>query len=511
MHLRRRGPSRLTAVPILALLAALLAGCGGDGGDSPVSTGDIDTGAPAPVVILLIDTLRADHVGFHGDERGTTPFLDALSAESFVFDRAYANASWTRPSVASLFTSRIPRAHGCENRDGVLAGELVTLAEAFKMAGWPTQGVIANGNVTGKLGFAQGFDDYVFIKDRPNPYADADQMVEPVEFALDTIGEESPYFLYLHYVDPHDPYHPREGHDFMPGYEGDMDGSQEALKPFQSVRPDDETYDRVLALYNGEIAWLDARLRQLFAVLEERGVLDDAWLVVTSDHGEGLWDHRVRAHGQEVYEEQIRVPLFIRPPGGLDAEVSVDRNIALMDLAPTLLELVGVPRPRTFDGASWAPFLAGDEPAPELPVIVDEIMDHFELAAIIEGDDKLIVDFKKDVQLLYDLESNPREQRSEAFDPRLNPTPEGQRLQRILVETWRDAKARAPVVSGPNADDLMTDEERQMLAEIGYGGEFVVEPEDDPPAGGAMGAGGMGAMGAGAMGAGGMGGQGGGD
>ncbi len=480
MNPRPRSSARAAAVVVLlagSLVLGVLTGCGDEA--AGVLPGQVGSGKAAPVVVLMIDTLRADHVGLHGAEGGTTPFLDALGAQSFVFDRAYANASWTRPSVASLFTSRIPRAHGCVNRDGVLSGQLVTLAEAFKLGGWPTQGVIANGNVPGKFGFAQGFDEYVFIKNRPEPYADAMRMVEPVEQALAAIGEESPYFLYLHYVDPHDPYHPREGFTADPAYAGAMDGSQEALKPFQSVRPDAETYERVLSLYDGEIAWLDAQLAELFATLEASGVLDDAWLVVTSDHGEGLWDHRVRAHGQEVYEEQIRVPLFVRPPGGLPAEVRIDNPIPLVDVAPTLLDLVGLPRPRTFDGVSWAGHLSGGEPVPERTIIVDEVMDHFELAAVIEGHDKLIVDFKKNVFLLYDLQENPREQRSRAFDPRERQTPVGTRLQRVLRDAFKEAAAKAPAASGPGAEALMTEDDLELLAQIGYGGEFTVDPEDD--------------------------------
>jgi arylsulfatase A-like enzyme len=452
----------LMAALIVSLLAA---GCGGEPPSVPGALTHVVPGTPdgAPVIVVLIDTLRADHTTVYGHHRDTTPFLNQLATESVVFGRAYAPASWTRASVASLFTGRIPEAHGCEDRDGQLAPSLVTLAEVMSDAGYATRGVIANGNVVEKYGFSQGFETYRFVKDFPaHPYADATKMEAPVAEALAELdGEPRPFFLYLHYVDPHDPYVARPETDFSPDYKGPMDGTREALKPFSNKKPPPAEKQRALDLYDGEILWFDHRLRELFADFEVRGWLDTAWIAITSDHGEGLWSHRVHGHGQEVYEEQIHVPLLLRPPGGLKPHIWIEDPISLIDVAPTLVDLVGIAPPAEFDGLSWAGYLQGSDTSPTRPVVIDEVLDHFHWGAVIDGKDKLIVDFKKQKRYLFDLEANPSETESLIASSR-----RAQELQRIFDEEMKAAEARRPLdVHGELEEDP---ELTAILKAMGY-------------------------------------------
>lgn len=428
-------------------------------------------GSRAPILILLLDTLRADHTGLGGGERAT-PFLDALARESIVFDRAYANASWTRPSVATLFTARLPTSHGCVNREGLLVQEVVTLAEVLLDAGYATRGVIANGNVIAELGFDQGFQSYEHVAARP--YADAERMLPAVKAQLDVLDPGGPPgFLYLHYADPHDPYHRRTEFDFAHGLAGDFDGSRKAIDAFRHARtqPSKEDQARVNALYDGEIAWLDARLSELFDELNRRGILDRAWVVVTSDHGEGLWNHGIPGHGPQVYEEQVHVPLIVRPPGGLaQGSLRVSEPIGQLDVAPTLLELVGVPVPESFEGRSWAAALAGRGELPVRPVIIDEKVDHFDLAAIINGHEKLIVDHTRKLELLFDLSSNPGESRRWAIDMTAHPDARGTALRRLLDEALSEAATRTPD-GATGAEALLPAAVRRQLVELGYAGE----------------------------------------
>lgn len=440
-------------------------------GPQPQRLPDGLLGQRVPVLMVLIDTLRADHTGVGGGPRDT-PFLDDLAAESIVFERAYANASWTRPSVATLFTSRLPTSHGCVNRDGRMVDELVTLAEVLQDNGYATEGVISNGNVVPDLGFGQGFDVYAHVGGRP--YANAEQMLPAVREALDVLnGEGAPGFVYLHFVDPHDPYHRQPEFDFAADLPGTFDGSREAIDVYRhsSTKPDATELARVHGLYDGEIAWIDARLSELFAELESTGVLERAWVIVTSDHGEGLWQHGIPGHGQHVYEEQVRVPLIFRPPGGLlEGALTVSEPVGMLDVGPTLLDFLGLPIPDDFEGRSWAGPLAGRGEFPGRPVIIDEKMDAFDMAAIVDGDAKLVVDHTRHLNLLFDLADNPGETMSEALNLNVHRDARGTELRRQLDDALIDAAQRTPAGTG-GGDALLPSSVRQQLVELGYAGE----------------------------------------
>jgi arylsulfatase A-like enzyme len=490
-------------LPHLICAAALLIGPACDSGGSAEPTGPVPLEAePARagelVILLLLDTLRADHTSLvaHRLGRTTTPALDRLASESWVFSRAYSAASWTRPSVASLFSSRIPSSHGCEDRDGVLSPDITTLAESMAEGGWRTHGVISNGQVLSIYGFDQGFERYVHKNENVpaghvgpprNAYVNARKLVEPVLEAVDR-QDPRPLFLYAHYVDPHDPFRRHEETDFDPAYAGPMDGSREALTPYRwEAPPDPADRQRVLDLYDGEILWMDQQLDRLFTKLGERGVLDRAWVVVTSDHGEGLWDHRIQSHGQEIFEEQVHVPLIIRPPGGLEAREDITHPVSLIDVAPTLLECVGLPVPDGFEGRSWAGALLRDEPPPARPVVLDEKLNDVHLAGLVDGDRKLIVELAKPGEdfepiqravvrsaLLYDLATNPDEDPDTALDITGRREPEGNRMYGELVAALMAAEERREALGELAAPDE-SEEQIRALKALGYLGD------DGPP------------------------------
>ena len=474
-----------------SLLGCVIAtGCR-SGGAEPVAA------EPKPgvgVLVVLIDTLRADHTSLvrHRLGRTTTPFLDQLASEAYVFSRAYSAASWTRPSVASLLTSRLPSSHGCEDRAGRLAPEVLTLAEAFQAQGFDTHGVITNGQVLSLYGFEQGFDRYEHFSDSPrNAYVNARKLTEPVLAAVDDLDTD-PFFLYLHYVDPHDPFLEHPETDFDPGYAGCMDGSREALDPLRWDAPQDPAdKQRVLDLYDGEILWMDRQLERLFGKLEQRGLLERTWVVVTSDHGEGLWDHRIQSHGQELFEEQVRVPLLVRPPGGLAQRVDITDPISSIDVAPTLLDLMGLPVPLDFEGQSWAAALRNDGPAPVRPVILDEKLNDVHMAAVVDGDRKLILELVKPEEgfspiqraavrsaRLYDLESDPHENPYTAVDLTVQWPAGAAAMHRTLVQALSAAELRRAELSVLGAPEESA-EQLEALRALGYLGG------DQPSSGGA--------------------------
>lgn len=479
-------PPERRAAPRRATLAILLAGL-------PLACGDGSTPADplaavderANVLFVLIDTLRADHTSLHGHRNGrdTTPFLDELGDSSFVFDRAYAAASWTRPSMASIFSARLPGGHGCETRDGVLVDEITTWPEVLQADGYETRAVMTNGNIHAKMGFDQGFDEYRHEKDHPrSAYADARQLRQPIVETFDKLGGDRPWVFYVHYVDPHDPYEQHDDTDFSPEYAGDFDGSRDVVDQWNFKTPPPADKQRIIDLYDGDILWHDHQLRMLFERLEARGVLDSTWIVVTSDHGEGLWDHDARGHGAEVFEHQIHVPLLVRPPGGLDQARRFDDPISLIDVGPTLLDLLGSRVPAEFEGRSWADALRGTGAAPVRPVVVDELLngdgEDVDLAAIIDGHHKLILDRRPSQRAawLFDLDDNPTERWEHVVDARVERNATAARLERTLMETLADSAAGRP--SGTLGLDLGDSDLAEQLAELGYAGEA----EDTAPA-----------------------------
>ena len=344
------GPPRMKSRFVSSLcLLLLLAGCGRGS-------------RPPHIIILLIDTLRHDRVGVYGT-RKLTPFIDSFAERAYVFEHAYAQSSWTNPSVASLLTSRFQSQHGVIWFNSLLSQEELTLPEVLKQRGYRTAGYSANFLVHGPSGFNQGFDVYQsysrqrpeeppgrrFIKER------AERLNAEALSWIDSFGgvpeQRPPLFLYMHYMEPHNPYdppdeildrvlggRPRPNRDLA---NGDMNVILPTLGPVRIQGIED--------LYDAEVMSIDARVGEFVAELEKRKLLDDTILVITADHGEELTDHGLLGHHKTLFEEVIRVPLLLRVPGQL-TRVDVKQLVMLTDLAPTLLSLAGIDIPPSFEG-----------------------------------------------------------------------------------------------------------------------------------------------------------------
>ena len=480
---RARPVSRGLPAALAALALLFPAGCGDSRAPAAARAGNLRAvaGWPAPILIVGIDALRADHVSFAAEPapdrpgprgartRDTTPFLSELAARGIVFDRAYAHASWSRASMASLWTSRLPGDHGCTGRTGRLPEAATTLAEVLRDAGWDTRGLFNNGNLEAVFGLGQGFADSRFVRGRTtSPYADAASLQRPWEELLAQLSPP-PFLVALQLVDPHAPYHAHAAHDFRRPDGGSFDGSDLALGPFRKRAPSAAHRRRAIDLYDGELAALDARLRRMFERLRATW-LDSAWIVVVGSHGEGLWDHGSQGHGHQLYEEQVRVPLIVVPPGGLTTARRVPEPFPLIDLAPTLLDLVGLPACPDFHGQSWLASLLGDAAAPVRPIVLQQELDGERLAAVIDGKDKLIVDLERGTRRLFDLSGNPHEQLAFALDPDAQPSAVADRLAQVLAETLaRQARAGSARSEPLTAADLPV-ALRLHLAALGYTG-----------------------------------------
>jgi arylsulfatase A-like enzyme len=330
----------------IALGCALLIGC-------------LARGRPN-VLLVVIDTARADHFSFDGYARQTTPRIAALGSEGAIYDQAWTPAPWTLPAHASLFTGLFPSSHGADSGHLRLDDEFQTLAERLHEAGYRTVGYAANPWVGRQYGLDQGFDTYEEIwRDAPKGREDAGAgaLNGRVERFLtwrreSAVASDQPFFIFVNYLEPHLPYNPPEpvrSRFLSPGTDP---ATVERLRHFK--HPDEVKFVLGLGglepadlpvlsdLYDGEIAYVDGRIGELAGFLQAEGLLDGTVLVVTSDHGEALGDHGFLDHKMNVFQELLRIPLVVRYPEAVEAGQRIREPVMLQDLYPTILELAGV-------------------------------------------------------------------------------------------------------------------------------------------------------------------------
>jgi arylsulfatase A-like enzyme len=453
--------SLLGSIPIVLL--ALLASAEGE------------KAATRPNLILItIDTLRADHTSLYGYSRDTTPELSKLAAAGTTFEVAYAPASSTGPSHATMFTGKYPTSHGLVKNGTPLAPKQETLAEILSGQGYQTAAVVSSFVLDRRFGLDQGFETYqddfeaeestVKLEewrghDVPKGFdrrAD-DATRRATRWLWFERDKERPFFLFVHFFDPHSPYAPPE--EFAQHFTlGPALGSKRGAE-----------YAEELRKYDAEIAYTDRELGSLLGAFEAQGLLDDTLVVVTSDHGEGLMDHGVWLHGLDVHEESVRVPLLLRWPGVVPEGKRASEPVALVDLAPTLLDLMSIPHDReSLEGRSLAPYLRGEASLdPNQPVflhrrwIADTRVDGVEVSGeqfgVRVGGLKLIDHTTDRSDELYDVEADPGETRN-----LLSRSPDDhQRLSKIL-ESWKLEHV------GESGSSRLSEGVRKALEALGY-------------------------------------------
>lgn len=365
----------------LLLLFLSIIGCGKRSENQP---------ARLNVLLLTLDTTRADRLGCYGYNSAETPNLDALAKSGTRFNSAIAHVPLTRPSHASILTGTLPYHHGIwSNGPYRLEPKLVTLAESFKAAGYKTGGVISTHVLTRSFGFTQGFD---FFDDNLQefPGSDPEKVASTVvTIANRWLGQEiqPPFFLWLHFYDPHFPFTPPE--------------------PYRTRF--------AKSLYDGEIAYMDDAIGKIINKLNALGWMKNTLVIVVGDHGEGLGDHQEPTHGYLIYDSTMRVPLIMSGPGVLQNKV-IDSQVGLTDLEPTILEACGIKNESNVDGKSfWKYFQSGT--IPPAPVLLENRTIHYQFGwATLSG-----IRFKdwKWIQAptpeLYDLKSDPHEKNNVAM------------------------------------------------------------------------------------------------
>lgn len=391
---------------------------------------------PIGVVIITLDTTRADRLSVYGFMDAAMPHLDRLAREGVVFDQATSVAPLTLPAHASLFTGLFPPAHGVrDNADGPLSTSHTTLAETLRARGFKTGAFVGSVVLDADRGLAQGFDHYGGVVrtgvSEPSPgqrQRRGDEVVSEAIRWIEGIGD-APFFVWAHLYDPHRPYDPPE--------------------PFRSAYADP---------YTAEIAFADAQIGRVLDTLESRRLLDRTIVVVAADHGESLGDHGERDHGIFIYETVVRIPLIIRTPGV--APYRVADVVRLVDIMPTVLDLLRLPQP-TMDGTSVARLLHGKPLDVELDAYSESRyplrFGWSPLRAVRAGRHKLIEAPRPE---LYDLERDPFEER--------NLYEERQDLARALARRLTTL-GRIRAGGGEHVVDPVPAEDiRQRLASLGY-------------------------------------------
>jgi arylsulfatase A-like enzyme len=294
------------------------------------------------VVIYLVDALRSDRLGVYGQKRPLSPRLDAFAAAATVYEQAWAESSWTRPAVASIFTGLEPEVHGANGRFDRLGGGMPTLAERIAGGGWQTAAVVANPNASAGFGLDRGFGEFVLMPSERRESADVH--AEVVRW-LDRRDPSVPFLLYVHTVDPHLPYDPpapfRER--FAAGVERRDLGSTENVGTLlaRSLLDEVRWVPGLLDLYDAEVAANDHAFGELLDELSRRGLAEDTAVIFLSDHGEEFYDHGGWIHGRTLYREVLQVPLVIHLPGQREGRRE-SAPAAQIDLMPTILELAGL-------------------------------------------------------------------------------------------------------------------------------------------------------------------------
>ena len=320
-------------------------------------------GAPAPaplqhpranLVVISVDTLRADHLGSYGYARATSPNIDRLAKESVRFERAFAPRAHTWPSLTSMLTGLRPRTTNVRAPGELLAKGVPTLASVLRDAGYATGAFLANFCNPGVKLFETG------------RCGSDTSMAEAASAWLAERGS-GPFLLWLHLMAPHAPYRPPAAFDRFgdPGYHGAVDGSTPLLHAAylegRALDPADRA--RAVSLYDGEVLFADYLVGELLGQLKRSGLARDTIVVFTADHGEDLGEHNhYWEHDCSIYDSALHIPLLLRLPDGRSAGTSRARIVENVDLLPTLLDLVGVASPTGVEGRSLVPWLAQDEP-----------------------------------------------------------------------------------------------------------------------------------------------------
>ncbi len=359
---RQRGFRSTAGWSATLFLVAALVACGdASTGDESSTQGEL----PPNILLISIDSLRADHLGCYGYDRPTSPAIDALGASGVIFDEAISQAPWTLPSHASLLTSLYGRTHQTNDISRQLPSEVPTIAAELSKAGYETAAVVSGTFMKKRFGLHSGFDRYDDEIAEMSHRESHEAITSPGihRKAEELLGQvQEPFMLFLHYWDVHYDYAPPPPYDtkFDPEYKGKI--TSKGFLKNKRIKPDmaEAELNHIVSLYDGEIAWVDEHIAKLLANLEASGLDERTIVILTADHGDEFFEHGGKGHSHTLYHELVHVPLIIRGPGIAQGK-RVMTPVELIDVMPTILDLVKSGAPEGLQGRSLAEALTGAE------------------------------------------------------------------------------------------------------------------------------------------------------
>lgn len=461
-----------------ALALLLLAAACGAGREAPSASPSAASGTGHNVVLITIDTLRADHLGVYGYPRATSPYIDSFARQAALFTSAYSYWPKTRASMIMMLTGRRPSQNGYSKTHPLLLDFNATLASVLKAAGYTTAALVDNANVAAQYGYAKGFDTYRETWQEAALQSEMDRARAISDGGIEFIRNapaDRPFFLWLHYVNPHAPYTPpppfdtqfldaaARGGPTLRVTKGYRAGVHEHL----AVQGQDRL-GYYVAQYDGEVAAADREVGRVLEALRENGRLARSAVLITSDHGESLGEHDYFFdHGEDLFDPSLRVPLLVWAPGatpGLRSDVFA----STLDVLPTLLDAVKVSYPPDLAGLSLYPELAGGQAASRQRLFAQNDLNlrgtfdrHYKLVATPVGEN--------DQWALFDRVADPAETRN-VRQQRLDDF----RVQRRELDIYFErmdkewASTRRLVEGRPAGEGELTPRACEQLRALGY-------------------------------------------
>ncbi len=463
----RRALPRLEREALLALASILLlASC------QPQES-------PKNVVLIVVDTLRYDHLGSYGYPRETSPALDRFASEGARFEHAYASAPWTKPSIASMFTGLHANSHSVLALEDMLPDSANTLAEELTAAGYRAGAVISQALIGSEYNYQQGFEYFLEDHAQGHLYVSTPAVTEQAIALLDELTlEPRPFFLFVHYFDPHYFYLRHPEYDFA-GERPERIRWSGGITGLRNLEPAANAEERrfLIDAYDEEIRFTDAGIGELLDALRDRKLYDDSLIVFTADHGEEFFEHGWLGHSVGITEELVHVPLIIRLPCGEAAGELIKTPTSLVGLSPTILEILGIePTVRSFREPSFAPLIHEERAAakgfvPEsvyFEVDFERLLESEQMKsfasvhqqAIRVGQFKLVMDEQSEEFKLYDIAEDPKEDHDlSAEKPEI--------VQSLVLLLRKKMASLAKHRLEPERREI-TPEETEMLRGLGY-------------------------------------------
>lgn len=403
------------------------------------------SGRRVNVILIIVDALRADHLGAYGYEKPASPFFDAWSRKGILFENCMSQSSWTKTSMASLLTGMEAETTRVFAFKDTLPEEAVTMAEVLSANGYQTAYVQTNAWLYNEFAFGQGFENRAQLGPETDKWPEkkaayrAWAVNEQAERWLEDRDRDRPFFLYLHYMDVHSPYIPPPPHNtiFDPDFPRELRDyiftmkyiynnltfSSTAERIFEKLKSDHDMLGHLVSLYDGEINYFDAEFRKLMRTLEEKDLFDNTLIIFGSDHGEQFMEHGKLRHANSLYIEELHVPLVFCLPGVLPEEKRIETPVRNLDIFPTVMDILGIKHNLPVEGGSLYDLMRGRsrgyEPGQSfsrLKIESEWPINRQDQASLRDGEWVIIRDHLRGVEELYNLDEDPQEHKDLSLD-----------------------------------------------------------------------------------------------